>query len=324
MRLGVVVGERDQRIGLGIVGADAPPRDVVGQDPEVADDPFDVVVHGGDQVHEIVGRETAALDVGGVHEDDHPRPVHPPEPVLVAVDGGVELAVAAQGDQLQHVRLAEAAGLSGEHLGGDDEVGLAGAGVPLALARAQRPRQAARIEHLLVETLEGGRPGLLDRRANRGVVRDPRVPGDGRIGSQCRLGDPGDDRGLGEQVRARRLHLAVRAVEMGEAALHRDRLRTRGLLVDLDPTQTGEQIGDLAVHDVAAVQLGGDRDRQAKLAPSLLDAWQVGCGPGEIAAESDEGLHFAGDHLLAGLDRGQALMARGVETVELLQLVQRR
>jgi hypothetical protein len=99
---------------------------------------------------------------------------------------------------------------------------------------------------------------------------------------------------------------------------------TARLPVDLDAAEAGQQVRDLAVHEVAAVELGGDLHGEAQPGPRRLHALALGHGAHEVSAQADEGLHASVEHAFAGLDRVQPFLARRLEAVELLQLVERR
>ena len=124
-------------------------------------------------------------------------------------------------------------------------------------------------------------------------------------------------------MRTGRLHVPARAVIVREAAFHRHRLTAGRLLVDLDTPQARQHVGDLSVHHMAAVQLGGDGDGQAQLLPGLLHRTHLGRRADEVAAQRHERLDLARDHLLAGRDGGGPLMPRRLETVHVLEHVQR-
>src|SRR6185312_13761867 len=121
-----------------------------------------------------------------------------------------------------------------------------------------------------------------------------------------------------------RVHAAVGRVDAAGGVLGRDDLRTGGLLVAFDAAVAGEEVGDLAADQVAAVELGGHLHGQAQPAPGLFHPFGVGDGAHEVAAEAEEGLDLAPEDALAGLHRVQALLARRLEAVLLLQPVQRR
>jgi hypothetical protein len=84
-----------ERVGFREIGADAAARDIVRDDAETLHDPDGLSVHSGCQIDEIVLGQTEVGYVGLVHEHHHARALHPSETISVAVDGGVELAVAA-------------------------------------------------------------------------------------------------------------------------------------------------------------------------------------------------------------------------------------
>ena len=123
---------------------------------------------------------------------------------------------------------------------------------------------------------------------------------------------------------ARRLAPPDRAVDAAERVLHRHRLRPRGLHILLRPPAARQEVGNLAVDQVAAVELGRDLHGEAHVRPRLLHLLPLGDRPDEIAAETDEGLDLAGQDALAGLDRVHALFARRIEAELLGDLVERR
>ncbi len=144
-----------------------------------------------------------------------------------------------------------------------------------------------------------------------------------RIGRQDLLGDAGDDRGLGQQGRARRLDLAARSVDAAGRILDRHHLRPARLHILLDPAEAGEQIGNLAGEEMVAVELGRDLDREVQPRPRLLHRLGLGHRTQEIAAERDERLDRSVDHAAAALDRIEPLLARRLEAILLLESVDR-
>src|SRR5690348_311412 len=124
-------------------------------------------------------------------------------------------------------------------------------------------------------------------------------------------------------MRARRRMEAERAVYAAGAILHGHRLRSRGLLVELDAAAARQHIRDLAMDEVAAVELGGDLHGKAKIAPRRLDLSALRHGADKISAKAHERAHASGDDALAGLDRVQALVARRRKAVLFGQLVER-
>ncbi len=111
---------------------------------------------------------------------------------------------------------------------------------------------------------------------------------------------------------------------MRDAALHRDHLRPAGLLVAFDPAEARQQVGDLAVHDVAAVELGRDADGQPQTAPGRLDERRIRRGAQHVAAELQERTQLARLHRFERRGDAIAFVARRLEAIELAQLVERR
>ena len=91
----------------------------------------------------------------------------------------------------------------------------------------------------------------------------------------------------------------------------------------LGAAEAGQQVGDGAVHQMAAIELGRDLHRELHRRPRRLDGALLGNGAQEIAAEADEGLHRAVDDALADLDGRHALLARRLEVEHLGDLVER-
>ena len=166
--------------------------------------------------------------------------------------------------------------------------------------------------------------GLGDQIADQPVIADPFVPFDLRVRRQGRLGDPGHDRRLGHQMLAGRLAPSDRAVDAAERVLHRHGLRPRGLHVLLRPPAAGQEVCNLAVDEMAAVELGRDLHREAHVRPRLLHFLPFGNCADEIAAETDEALDLARQEALAGLHGVHSLLARRIEAEELGDLVERR
>ena len=73
----------------------------------------------------------------------------------------------------------------------------------------------------------------------------------------------------------------------------------------------------------AAIELGDDLNRHLELPPRAFHDVGLGNGADEIAAERNERLHAAVAHGLAGSDRVEATLARGVEAVLLGEAIER-
>ena len=97
--------QRQQRITFGKIAGDATFGDVVFNDLEAVYLAVDSVVDGRRQGDGLAFRQTEAVDVIAVHQHDVTGAVDSAKPVIVVVDGRVELPIAAQGNQLHHVTL---------------------------------------------------------------------------------------------------------------------------------------------------------------------------------------------------------------------------
>src|SRR4051794_8053491 len=104
---------------------------------------------------------------------------------------------------------------------------------------------------------------------------------------------------------------------MGRGAFHRHGLRAALLFIHFGSSKTGQEIGDLAVDHMAAIELGGDLDGQAKLSPARLDGLGIRDGAQEVAAEADKGTRLPLDNRLAGVDRRSPLRTWRLELIEL-------
>src|SRR3569833_169661 len=108
------------------------------------------------------------------------------------------------------------------------------------------------------------------------------------------------------------------------AVLRSYRLRDASLSVDLQPAQAGQQITDLAMNEVTAVQLGRDVDGQPQTPPRGLYAASVWHGANEIASQAHKRLDGSGQHALASAHRGESLLAWRLKTVQFFQLIEGR
>src|SRR5579863_8155996 len=124
-------------------------------------------------------------------------------------------------------------------------------------------------------------------------------------------------------MRTGRFGLAARAVHAAGGILHGHRLRSRCLFVDLDAAETGQDVGDLPMHQRTTVELGENLHCHAYFAPSGIDPPVIGYGADEVATEHDERVDLALEYFLASLDGVDALVLRNVEAEELLDLVGR-
>ncbi|PAV71835.1 hypothetical protein WR25_11233 [Diploscapter pachys] len=296
-------------------------RNVIGHDQQAIDALVAVGALVADQIDLVVLGQAQLRHVGAVHQHDVARAFDAAEPVVIAIDGRVELIVRAQRHQAEAAGgVLETGGVQGaRHV----EFGAAAVGEPLAVGGGHTLPEAAGDPHPLVEAGELVRIGRLDRIADEAVIADPRIPIDLRVGIKCRLGDAGEDRRFAEQRVRRRRRAAAAAVDAAETVLHRHRLRAGCLFVGLDPAQAGEKVAGLAGQQMRAVKLGRDADGEVERLPCRLDPCGIGHRAGEVAAQAQERLRAAVDDMFACLDRVPALVARGIEVVELLQPVER-
>src|SRR5712671_935242 len=106
-----------------------------------------------------------------------------------------------------------------------------------------------------------------------------------------------------------RLKTAGRVEEAG-AVFDTDRLRAGRLTIDLDAPKTRQDIGSGAVDEVAAIELGRDRNGETESAPGGFHFVAFGNRPDEVTAKHYEGRHPARDDSFAGIDGVHALFAR--------------
>ena len=97
-RIAFVGGAVDgyEYVGFGEVGGGAALWDAERNDNELPGDALYTIMKI-EEVYNIPGMETTAGHILGVHEDDPALVVHTPVTVVEAVDGGIELVVAADG-----------------------------------------------------------------------------------------------------------------------------------------------------------------------------------------------------------------------------------
>src|SRR6476659_9936076 len=94
-----VVPQRQQRITFGIVAGAAPGRDVIPHDAETVDGALYAIPRLADQIHRLAFVDFKSYHVVFVHKDDVTGAVDAAQSIFVTVDSGVELIIAADGDQ---------------------------------------------------------------------------------------------------------------------------------------------------------------------------------------------------------------------------------
>ncbi|MCY1222309.1 hypothetical protein D9M72_343990 [compost metagenome] len=236
--------------------------------------------------------------VGGMHEQHVAPPEHAAVAVVQRIDGGVVLVMAADRHQTQHVVAMDLPVFvqAFEHV----ELGLARGRFPFALGRRQRHAEAARHPHTLVEILEAGH-GLLDQLADAVVVRHQFQPWHLAV-RQGRGGDACHDGGLGAQQRGGRRQLAGRGMHHRHRVLHRHRLRSGLLDIELGAAQARQHVSLLRHQQVRAVELGPDMHAQVELAHCREALLGIGQGHGKVAAQAKQRPGPAIDHRLHGID----------------------
>ncbi|OMP12944.1 hypothetical protein COLO4_02540, partial [Corchorus olitorius] len=153
------------------------------------------------------------------------------------------------------------------------------------------------------------------------VVFDQPAPRDGAFG-QRRFGQARHDGRLRQQMRRGRRIDARRHVHHAHRIFHGHALRAAGLLVDLGAAQARQDQRGLAVHDVAAVELGGHVHGQVALAQAGPRGGGVGRGRCKVAAHGEEHARGALLHRLDGADGVVAVFARDFESKHLLQPIE--
>ena len=141
------------------------------------------------------------------------------------------------------------------------------------------------------------------------------------FGGQRRFGDAGDDRDLGQQRVGRpvRPGRATRCMQPVLSSIDYD-LRDAVLPVDLDAAEARQQVGDLAVHEMAAVELRRDLHGQSHASSRRPRCERCpGTARTKLPPSPTNALHLAGEERLAGLDGVQSLLARRLEAVQRLR-----
>src|SRR5262249_34908453 len=137
-------------------------------------------------------------------------------------------------------------------------------------------------------------------------------------------GHAGKDRALGTKLGGGGLLHAVGDVHARHRVLDRDALLAARLAVPVGAGEAGQDQRALPVHDVAAVELRADLDRQIARPQRPGGIRKIGGREGKVAAQRDEHLHLAAAHRLDRCDRAQSVLARRVETADLAQSIEER
>ena len=254
----------------------------------------------------LAGQEAALGEVVGVGEEDHAATGDAAVAVVEAVDGGVELVVAADGHEEEFAGPLVEVGQREP-----SEAGLGRGGVPAALAgRVGEDKPVGCIEPGVV-VFEAW-DGPLDEASDAAVVGGDVDPGE-RAVAERRLGHAGHDHGLGEQVCGGRFEVAMRGVDAGHGVFDGDALEAGCLAVDLGAAEAGEDDFVAAADEVGAVEFGGDLGGPVAALESLCGVGGVGHGGEEVAAERDEDVEVAAVHGVDGFDGVETMLARAAE-----------
>ncbi|MCO5588369.1 hypothetical protein L7F22_042324 [Adiantum nelumboides] len=301
--------ERDQRVGLRVVRRRGAPRDVVGHQAEVGRAAHVLVaLPARDQVHVVALGVPERGDVLAVAEHDPAPALDAAVAVGQAVDGGVELVVAAQGLE-QQVPVGHLEHLDRRHR----ELAAPGPGLegPRVPRRVRQHEPTGATDVHLVALAAGHDAG--DVVADAAVVPAHRRPVDAVPVAQGGLGDPGEDRDLRAQVRARRRQRAAGRVHGARGVLDRDELRSGLLDVALGPAQGGQDQRGPAAVQVRPVDLRRDLHGQPGAGQRRGRDIGVRCGLQEVAAEADEDLDLPVTHGPDAVDGVQAVLTGRVE-----------
>ena len=301
--------QRHQGIGLGVVGRGIADGCRVRHHEEVLGAALlqsaRPVGELRDQVDPLALAQAERGDVGGVDENHPAAALHAAVAVVEAVDRGVVLVVAAQGLQhqpppryrhpLQRI---------------DREVGLAGAGVELpGIAWRMRQLEAVRLPDPAV-VVGAARHHRGDGVADGVVVTGELLPRHRVVGAEHGARKLADDGDLAAYVIARRLQAAAGQVHHRHRILYRDNLLDAVVDVAVGAAQGRQDERGAAVHEMAAVELGGDLHRERAGAQRSLGDLGVGGGRGEIATHADEHRRPPVAHGPDRLDGVVAVLAR--------------
>ncbi len=298
----------DQGVGFGEVRGGAALRRGVGHQAELVRLPV-LAAEGADHIHQVAVLEAQLGQVLGVHQDHAAAARDAAVPVIQAVERGVVLVMAADG--LQHqVPLRRAQVLQrADREPATADVCLEGPGVPRRVGQDKTvfgPDTG-------VEILEP-RKDPRDVVPHHVVILGHSLPVHGVVGAEGRLGHPGHDHWLGEQVIGDRLQPALGRVDHGHGILHGQELRALGVfVVFVRPAQGGEDQRRAAVDHMGPVGFGGDVHGQADPLHARFQGFRVRAGEREIAAHGYKNVHFVALEGLHGFHGVVAVVSRGLD-----------
>src|ERR1700730_10352606 len=102
-----MIGERQQRIGLRIIGADRAYWDAMRFCPEATDDSPISILSKRFYLDDVTLRDPACLHVGFIHEHHHAAPEHAAIAVVETVDRRIVLIVASEGRKPKHCGIGD-------------------------------------------------------------------------------------------------------------------------------------------------------------------------------------------------------------------------
>ena len=99
-------------------------------------------------------------------------------------------------------------------------------------------------------------------------------------------------------------------MEEGGRILHRNSLWTGCLPIDFGTPKTRQDVADLAVYDVTAIEFRGYLHRKRNVAPSLLHNDRIRDGAHKVSAKTEKSLELTRQNRLTSLRRVHAFVAR--------------
>src|SRR5580704_5108509 len=258
----IVVGQGEQWISLRVVRTNRTLRDAVGQHLEAAHHAPLTIVSERFDLDEGASGDSSLFHVELVHEDDHSASEHAAIPVVQSIDRGVVLVVASERRQPQYGCTIDTRILCNTFE--DQKIGAACRGIPHQITWRRREMESARLTYPSIEVAEQCGENAFNLLADHIVVVFECRPLDYSIAQQRRPGHAADDRDLRFQLFARRMHETTRRMHHRHAVLHGDRLAPALLDVDVASGEAWKNQRLLAMDEVTAIELGGDRHGQAQ------------------------------------------------------------
>src|SRR6185312_3446324 len=196
--------------------------------------------------------------VGLIHQDDASFLENATVAVIGAINGGIELVVAADGHHHQPMLIE-----IDLRRFGDIEMRFPVRGGEPAFARSVRQIETTAFAHTQIVSIESW-DGFPDVVPDRIIVPQVAVPVDtGCAGSKRGFGKPADDGRFAEQLVGNGCQNAFRRLDDAHGILAGDELFEAAGKIAVATRKTRQDKSFLSMNEVAAVQLGGDMDREA-------------------------------------------------------------